>query len=122
MPILAKTFASRIAFQSMVKMYDEVQPKIQESPECPEGAEFHAILSSMKNICTSYAFEGIGECRQACGGHGYSAYNGFKRWMTDSDPNQTGEGDNHILIQQNSSSKLTENRWEGKEQAIILGF
>jgi alkylation response protein AidB-like acyl-CoA dehydrogenase len=35
------------------------------------GMELHAISSAAKPICTWAARDGIQECREACGGHGY---------------------------------------------------
>ena len=52
---------------------------------------------SMKSSCTWLAAEAIDQCRQACGGHGYSAYNGFGKAYNDWVVQCTWEGDNNVL-------------------------
>lgn len=52
---------------------------------------------SLKSTCTWLAAEGIDQCRQACGGHGYSGYNGFGRAYNDWVVQCTWEGDNNVL-------------------------
>lgn len=51
----------------------------------------------MKSFCTWATSDIIDECRQACGGHGYSGYNGFGQGYADWVVNCTWEGDNNIL-------------------------
>ena len=106
MPLLAKTVVTRVGYQELIRQYGIVQPKIIENPECEEKGEFHATLSTAKALASWYSKEVIDACRQACGGHGYSAYNGFVRFMTDQDVQLTWEGDNNILIQQTSKYLL----------------
>ncbi|KAG7664167.1 POX1 [[Candida] subhashii] len=53
--------------------------------------------SSLKATCTWLAAEAIDQCRQACGGHGYSAYSGFGRAYNDWVVMCTWEGDNNVL-------------------------
>ena len=52
---------------------------------------------SCKSNLTWMAAECIAECRQACGGHGYLAYNGFGRAFSDWHVMCSWEGDNNIL-------------------------
>ncbi|KAI3402891.2 POX1 [Candida oxycetoniae] len=52
---------------------------------------------SLKSTCTWLAAEAIDECRQSCGGHGYSAYNGFGKAYNDWVVQCTWEGDNNVL-------------------------
>ncbi|CAN3360583.1 acyl-coenzyme A oxidase 3 [Diutina catenulata] len=52
---------------------------------------------SMKSNLTWMTSWCIDECRQACGGHGYSGYNGFGKAFTDWSVQTTWEGDNNIL-------------------------
>lgn len=35
------------------------------------GMEIHAVSSAAKPVCGWVARDGIQECREACGGHGY---------------------------------------------------
>lgn len=53
--------------------------------------------SSLKATCTWLAAEAIDQCRQACGGHGYSAYSGFGKAYNDWVVMCTWEGDNNVL-------------------------
>ncbi|CAN3358260.1 acyl-coenzyme A oxidase 2 [Diutina catenulata] len=52
---------------------------------------------ALKSNLTWMAAQCIDECRQSCGGHGYSAYNGFGKAYNDWVVQCTWEGDNNIL-------------------------
>ncbi|EGV61818.1 fatty-acyl coenzyme A oxidase [Yamadazyma tenuis] len=52
---------------------------------------------SLKSTCTWLTLNNIDQCRQACGGHGYSAYSGFGKAYNDFAVQCTWEGDNNIL-------------------------
>ena len=99
-PCLAKLFAVRAGLLYLYEMYKEIKVEIRENPECEELAELHAVLSAFKPISTIYALNGIQECRESSGGHGFSAYSGYKRLKTSVDVMMTWEGDNNVLIQQ----------------------
>lgn len=53
--------------------------------------------ASLKSTCTWQTAEVIDQCRQACGGHGYSSYSGFGRAYNDWVVQCTWEGDNSVL-------------------------
>ncbi|ODQ80752.1 hypothetical protein BABINDRAFT_160968 [Babjeviella inositovora NRRL Y-12698] len=55
------------------------------------------ISASLKSTCTWLTASLIDECRQACGGHGYSSYSGFGTGYTDWAVQCTWEGDNNVL-------------------------
>ncbi|KAI5963399.1 hypothetical protein KGF57_001277 [Candida theae] len=61
---------------------------------------------SLKSTSTWLAAEGIDQCRQACGGHGYSAYNGFGKAYNDWVVQCTWEGDNNVLAMNISKSLI----------------
>ncbi|KAG5422265.1 POX1 [Candida metapsilosis] len=61
---------------------------------------------SLKSTATWLAAEGIDQCRQACGGHGYSAYNGFGRAYNDWVVQCTWEGDNNVLAMNTSKTLI----------------
>ena len=68
-------------------------------PKNKRLGEVHALISSMKAICTWYSFKGVQECREACGGHGYNTISLLGNLRNDMDVNQTWEGDNNVLLQ-----------------------
>ncbi|XP_075150124.1 acyl-CoA oxidase 3 isoform X2 [Haematobia irritans] len=67
------------------------------------GMEIHAVSSAGKPTCTWAARDGIQECREACGGHGYLKSTGLGDLRNDNDANCTYEGENNTLIQQASN-------------------
>lgn len=68
-------------------------------PNNPKLAEVHAIISVMKAMATWNGYRGLQECRQACGGLGYSYYSRFGLLIDNCDIEQTWEGDNNVLLQ-----------------------
>jgi len=75
-------------------------------PGNKKTAELHAMISIMKPIISWASHKGIGECRRACGGLGYSYYSKFSILHSGIDVNQTWEGDNNVLLQQTSKYLL----------------
>lgn len=99
-PHLANLFASSYSSNKIFSYHSEISSALLEDPEIPQAAELHCILSVFKYLATSYAQKGIQECREACGGHGYSAFAGLGQLRDNNDINLTWEGDNNVLIQQ----------------------
>lgn len=64
-----------------------------------------ADSASLKSTSTWHTANLIDECRQACGGHGYSSYSGFGKGYADHVVQCTWEGDNNILAQ--NSGRIT---------------
>jgi len=67
-------------------------------PGNKKTAEIHALISIIKPIVSWETFQGIAECRRACGGLGYSYYSKFSTLLMGSDVSQTWEGDNNVLL------------------------
>lgn len=100
MPYLAKCFAARMGYQIIAKLYLERKELFRKDPEGILVNELHALLSVFKYINGRSSQDCIQECRESCGGHGYSAFAGFSRLRENNDIHLTWDGDNNVLIQQ----------------------
>ena len=67
-------------------------------PNNPKLAELHALISVSKALSSWQAYKGVHECRQSCGGLGYSYYSRFSIILSNMDVNSTWEGDNNVLL------------------------
>ena len=65
-----------------------------------ELKETHATSAGLKAFCTWNTLNIIDQSRQACGGHGYSSYNGLPGLYNDFAVHCSWEGDNTILTLQ----------------------
>ena len=101
-PLLAQCFASKSANHLIQEMMSKHYRTFADNPEGEELAEFHAILSGFKAVCSWYGVAGCQVCRESCGGHGYSAFSSLGRVRDNQEVNTTWEGDNMVLIQQTS--------------------
>ncbi|CAG9326346.1 unnamed protein product [Blepharisma stoltei] len=100
MPYLARLFASNAATKFVSRLYNSRIPLMRTDPESPLVTEYHWLITVFKSLSTWNAFKTIQECREACGGHGYSTYAGFNKLKQDADVVCTFEGDNNVIIQQ----------------------
>ena len=99
-------------------IYRENRKLIFSQPEHEAVGEFHIILSAFKPMASWLAQEGIQECREACGGHGYSAHSRLGELRSNNDVLVTWEGDNTVIQQQISRFllKKVRNIMSGTEQ------
>ncbi|CAM0137354.1 unnamed protein product [Umbelopsis sp. WA50703] len=108
MPLLAQAFAMHFTGTEMNTMYlalmdrlETAGPDDDDLPEVLENLkETHATSAGLKAFCTWNCLNTIEQCRQACGGHGYSAYTGLAGMYQDFAVQCTWEGDNTILTLQ----------------------
>lgn len=117
MPLLAQAFAMHFTGVEGIYyhiklavsvMYDELMLRLGSlKPGDKDTAivlgqlkELHGTSAGLKAFCTWNALHTIDECRQALGGHGYSAYAGLASLYSDFAVQCTWEGDNTILTLQ----------------------
>ncbi|EPQ31911.1 uncharacterized protein PFL1_00110 [Pseudozyma flocculosa PF-1] len=98
-PLLAKSYAYILAGRRMRTLYEDMAAKL-ESGDTELLYDVHVASSSLKAYCTKQALDGIEECRQALGGHGFSGYAGFTTLFPEQAPAVTYEGDNIVLASQ----------------------
>lgn len=65
-----------------------------------EVKEMHALISIIKPLSSWLMMETTKECREICGGIGYSSYTRLPNLYLDNHVNVTWEGDNSVLLQQ----------------------
>lgn len=100
MPHLARCFASNMATKLLFRLYNERVEIMQKDPESPEANELHSLITLFKANNSWANQKALQECRECCGGHGYSSYSGFSKLRADNDIHLTWEGDNNVIIQQ----------------------
>lgn len=98
-PYMASTWAGNLMNSKVIQMWGK-NTKHLFTPNNPKLAEVHAVISVMKAMSTWNCYKGLQECRQACGGMGYSYYSKFGNLINNQDIEQTWEGDNNVLLQQ----------------------
>ncbi|KAK9469041.1 acyl-CoA oxidase-domain-containing protein [Lipomyces arxii] len=106
LPLLAQTFAMQFSADEMLKMHRALLKRMNSTdPSDARGMktvieelkEVFSTSAGLKAFSTWACAETIDQTRQACGGHGYSAYNGFGPAYADWVVQCTWEGDNSIL-------------------------
>ncbi|XP_045782603.1 peroxisomal acyl-coenzyme A oxidase 3 [Maniola jurtina] len=121
LPYLAATFAQRIFCTwfgtVLVNITVDNYAGRQDDLAAARGIEMHALSSAVKPVCGWIARDGIQNCREACGGHGYLKAAGIGDLRNENDANCTYEGENSLLLQQNSNWLLTV--WPRRHQIKI---
>lgn len=106
-PLLAMTYAfsngANVLQETLTTTMDELDKAVAADDKSKLDASVEEMKSlfiasgSLKSTCTWLTLNTIDQCRQACGGHGYSAYSGFGKAFNDFAVQCTWEGDNNIL-------------------------
>ena len=78
----AKSFGTDFVEMRISMMMGEKGDRMAEL-----GKEIHALSSASKPFASFFARDGIQQCREACGGHGYLAVNKLGVLRDDNDPN-----------------------------------
>jgi acyl-CoA oxidase len=108
MPLLAQAFAMHFTGVEVLAIYDDLMDKLEKLSPGDKNLnhvienlkEVHGTSAGLKAFCTWNCLNTIDQCRQACGGHGYSAYTGLASMYSDFAVQCTWEGDNTILTLQ----------------------
>lgn len=66
----------------------------------PDAKAVHVLSSGLKAAATWNRVEILQDCRECCGGQGFSAENKIGPMKTDFEVDTTFEGDNTVLMQQ----------------------
>lgn len=66
-------------------------------------ADIHGTMAGLKAFCSWDTLAGIEECRQCCGGTGYSSYSGLASLLADFSVIVTFEGDNTVMALQTAN-------------------
>lgn len=106
-PWLAYVYAALCGTNRLSKEYFRTIVQLEKAAKSQDLRSIGVAIEALKNVfcssaslkstCTWYTATLIDECRQSCGGHGYSSYAGFGKLYTDWVVQCTWEGDNNVL-------------------------
>jgi acyl-CoA oxidase len=105
MPLLAGTYAIHFTTRKLESLYNRAK-EMGRNNDFSLLSDIHTLSAGLKPFCTWFTHYGIDECRQACGGHGYSAYSRFAKTQESWAVMCTWEGSNMVLAQQLSQSLI----------------
>lgn len=110
LPHLATAFAIDTFSRWLAPTYNDMLNRGAMGDDVVLAAmELHALSSAAKPVCTWSARNGIQDCRESCGGHGYLKASQLGELRNDNDAAITYEGENAVLTQQASNWLL--NLW-----------
>ena len=100
MPLVAQAVAFGYTALELQRLFEETSQALEAlEPGDPnldatieKLKETHSTSAGLKAFCTWATLETIDRSRQACGGHGYSSYNGFANMYSDFAVHCTWEG------------------------------
>ena len=88
-------------YDSLMQRLESIGPNDKNLSDVLDSLkEVHGTSAGLKAFCTWTCLNIIDQCRQSCGGHGYSAYTGLASMYSDFAVQCTWEGDNTILTLQ----------------------
>ncbi|KAG5422255.1 POX1 [Candida metapsilosis] len=107
LPYLALTYAAAVGTDRLEVEHNELLENLDKGLKTNDKLLLKNTIAatksmfvdsgSLKSTLTWEASNLIDECRQACGGHGYSSYNAFGKTYNDWAVQCTWEGDNNVL-------------------------
>lgn len=103
MPLLAMTYAFHFQVQHVRELLvalDSGMSDVYENHSLALLSDVHATMAGLKAFSTWATLDAMEQCRQCCGGQGYSAYNGLSNLVSDFSVMVTWEGDNTVMAQQ----------------------
>ena len=111
---LAKTYAYHFACEKALNMYASRTPATMK--------DVHAVCAGLKSVTTWHKSDTLQVCRECCGGQGFSSHNKIGVMKSDSDVEQTYEGDNAVLLQQVTRLvlKIFKKKLRGKSKVDIF--
>ena len=104
LPLLAGTYAIHFTTRKIEQIYERAKEMARKNNDFALLSDMHTLSAGLKPFCTWFTHYGIDECRQACGGHGYSAYSRFAKTQESWAVMCTWEGSNAVLAQQLSQA------------------
>ncbi|XP_075969995.1 acyl-CoA oxidase 3 [Anticarsia gemmatalis] len=118
LPYLAATYAMKIFAVWIGELHINLTINnivgSSDDNSAERGMEMHALSSAIKPIFGWTSRDGIQNCRECCGGHGYLKAAGIGELRNDNDANCTYEGENSLLLQQTSNWLL--NVWGRRDK------
>lgn len=105
MPLLARAYAYHFQTSYIEALVDTFN---KEGGDMANDilADIHGTMAGLKAFSTWDTLAGIEECRQCCGGSGYSSYNGLSSLLADFSVIVTFEGDNTVMALQTANYLL----------------
>jgi len=98
-PLLAYSYAFVFVYKRLMDDFATLKKQIKAGDLSGIG-DMHTISSGTKAFYTWMTLKGMEECRQACGGAGYSMHSGLPTLAQDYAAQVTYEGDNTVMAQQ----------------------
>jgi acyl-CoA oxidase len=102
LPALAKAYAYHFQtsyIEKLIEKFDQQADDISEELL----ADIHGTMAGFKAFCTWDVQAAIEQCRQSCGGNGYSSYTGLEELLANFSVIVTFEGDNTVMALQTAN-------------------